>query len=525
MNHTNGIIIFTLFLLLIAPASTVPAKATDFDLFDWTVVSTVHFDVLCPAGLEDLGVRAARLSEQSCLRASSYLGHTMARPQQVIVLPSNNTAWQAFADNRPGPEVSGRRESPDQAITVCFSGSYHDLGRKLTRAIALGHMREIFAETGAGGLARSGLRLPFWAQEGLAEYIASGFNAPAGMAVREMMARGEHVGLPEKNAMYQDDAGLQRRKGQAFCYFLEKRYGIHVFGELIRELRDTADFGRAIHACTGVTAEDLEREMEHFFSQMYGRFLRGAGNTGHETMKYGPYPYPPIPAVSPDGTMIAVLTADERYTDISIVMREPGTRHISGERRRRLRRERFDRFEPPESGISWSRDGCAIVTAGFSGGRTSFMCIDPRSGRATREILFPFSAVMHPSLSGDGGSIAFSAVAGSAADIYLYDMASGKITRLTDDIFSDIQPVFSGDGNRVIFVSNRNDANDPAGSAYDICEIDIRNGRRSTLVANGARNIQPDLSADGTRLLFVSDAGGASSIRVRFYFKENHPGH
>ena len=64
--------------------------------------------------------------------------------------------------------------------------------------------------------------------------------------------------------------------------------------------------------------------------------------------------------------------------------------------------------------------------------------------------------IRSPRFSPDGTRIAFSGIDKSgAADIYLVDLASEVSERLTDDIYQDLDPAFTLDGDTVLFSSDR----------------------------------------------------------------------
>ena len=76
---------------------------------------------------------------------------------------------------------------------------------------------------------------------------------------------------------------------------------------------------------------------------------------------------------------------------------------------------------------------------------------------------------LHPTWSPDGSKIAFESDRAGAADIYVLDLESGKVERLTDSPADDARPAWSPDGRWIAFHSNRE-------GNYDLFLLDVRSG-------------------------------------------------
>lgn len=106
-----------------------------------------------------------------------------------------------------------------------------------------------------------------------------------------------------------------------------------------------------------------------------------------------------------------------------------------------------------------------------------------------------------PALSPDGSKLAVAVGAPSKRNIWIYDLKRGAGSRLTFDSADDLNPVWSSDGSRVFFSSNRE-------GQYDIYQeaADGLGGTQKVFQSKGETKYINDLTADG-RYAIYDDRG------------------
>ena len=144
--------------------------------------------------------------------------------------------------------------------------------------------------------------------------------------------------------------------------------------------------------------------------------------------------------------------------------------------------------------VSAAASGQVVYRTGGEAQRRQFAWFD-RSGRPLGTVgdSDP-SYALSPSLSPDGRRLAMHRFVAGNTDIWILELARGALTRFTTHPANEIYPIWSPDGKRILFDSNR-------GGAYALYEKATDGTADEKLVlANGA---QPtDWSADGSLLLF-----------------------
>jgi len=121
-------------------------------------------------------------------------------------------------------------------------------------------------------------------------------------------------------------------------------------------------------------------------------------------------------------------------------------------------------------------------------------------------------------LSPDGTRLASGVGVYGARDIWIYDLKRGTASRLTAGSEDNHNPVWSSDGNRVMYTSNR-------AGGRDIYEqaVNGSNDAESILVSKDRQKDMDDLSADGRYAIYDTAGGADTELWLIPLFGERQP--
>lgn len=171
---------------------------------------------------------------------------------------------------------------------------------------------------------------------------------------------------------------------------------------------------------------------------------------------------------------------------------------------RRVLESRFPLMSP-----SWSPDGQWLAYVSFET-KHSAVYVQQISSGERRQVSARAGVNGAPTWSPDGRKLALTlGGSGGNPDIFVLDLATQGLSRITDDPAIDTEPEWSPDGRSLYFTSDR------AGSPQ-IYQISAQGGGHPKRITFGANyNARPRVSADGTQLAMVTLDNGGYRIAVQ----------
>lgn len=485
-----------------------------YQSFDFRVLKTEHFDVYYYPEEKEAVELAGRMAERWYARLAEVLDHDLGTRQPLVLYASHAHFEQTNAiSGELGEGTGGVTESLKRRIVMPLAGPLAETDHVLGHEIVHAFQYDI-AGQGRGGAALGALRLPLWFIEGMAEYLSVGPVDPhTSMWLRDAARRDK---LPTIR-----DLGHPRffpyRYGQALWAYLAGRYGDEVVGRSLKAaLRGDAE--GALEKVTETKAKVLSEQWHAAVKEAYGGELRSKPKAAAQAkplvtdrnageLNVGP-------ALSPDGERLVFLSEKSQFA-VEMFLADARTGQVRSRVVKTAADPHFDSLQFVDSSGAFGPDGKSFAFAAVKEGRPALVIRDVDGGRQREAVIKTLHEVHDPTWSPDGKRVAFSGNLGGLLDLYVYELETGTLERLTRDAFAELQPAWSPDGTEIAFATDRftSDLQTLDFGDYRLAMIDVgsRVVRPLTTFAD-AKSIDPQWSPDGRGLYFLSDRDGITNV-------------
>jgi hypothetical protein len=477
--------------------------------FDWRVLRGEHVDLYFYPEEEELARVALTCAEDAYAELSARFRHSVTSRVPLLIYASHYDFEQTnLLPFQPPEGLLGFTEFARSRVVLPFTGDYAEFRHTIRHEMV--HVFQLSKAKLNGQVVPRyrGLSYPLWWGEGTAEYFSSVESTQDEMILRDLTQGGR---LPTIEELGLAGGAIVYPVGGALARFLAERYGEWRLVQVFDDSWKYDTFDELMTAVFGRSLEALTAEWHYALRRRYYPLVQDQRPLALDARPLASLALKPAVWTAPGDSVPTVFYISPRtgYTNVYAVKLTGGPARtiVAGERT-----PLFESFHSFESRMDVSATGVLAFASRYMDRDALILWDVPRERVAGRYQFPDIVSILSPAWSPDGRRVAFSGLTVSgSSDLYLLDLASGSLERLSRDRYHDTDPSFSPDGTRLVFASDRTAFG--RSGATNLFVMDLATKAVRYLTYGDWHDKGPRWSAE-KGITFTSDRRGAPDVYV-----------
>ncbi len=479
-----------------------------YERFNFEVMRTANFDIYHYPEERPAVERAAKLAEQWRVVLGQRLNHQLTGRQPLVLYASQpHFAQTQVIEGLIGEGTGGVTEFLKRRMVLPFASTLGETSHVLGHEMVHAYQYDIGGEGALG--------MPLWFIEGMAEYLSLGpDDSNTAMWMRSLALEKELPGLEDLD----DPKYFPYRYGHSVWAYLAGRFGDGVVARAYMAAVELKSALAGIESATGVDIKTLSTQWQTALRERHMPRSGTAESAGRTVVSSdGPRGgrLNVSPSLSPDGKWLVYLSERSQYS-IDLYLTETATGRVVRRLTTTATDPHLESLQFVASAGAWDRASRQFAFATIRNGQPVMTIVDVTGKVGDREIeMGPVDEAWHPTWSPDGSSIAFAGLEGGLSDLFVLDVKSAAVTRLTNDAFAELQPAWSPDGQSIAFVTDRFSSNldELQFGELKLGLLTVASRAIRPLPAfDAGKHLNPQWSADGASLLLVAEPDGVPNV-------------
>ncbi len=478
--------------------------------FDWHILQTEHFQIYYYKEAKELAEIGAFYAEESYKKHQQDFNHSLIDTVPMIFYASplhfkqTNTTAGFIPDG-----VGGFFEFIKGRVVIPFEGSLeqfrHVIEHELTHVFMTSKINNILTTHRK----TAGAAPPLWFTEGLAEFWSTKWDTQADMVLKDAVLTGYLPGLSDWERIY--GTYLMYKFGQRVIMYIADNYGEDKVLQLMENFWKDENFSNVMQMTIGKDYSSFDKDFLYYLEKTYYPELKDLDNPSQVTENIHTESFAHKPTYyggngKKEIYYIGNKTGFMSVFKIPVNSREGPELVIEGETS-----DEFESFHFFRTGMDVSKSGQLIFVT-QQGNQDALHVYDTKNEKIVTNYSFKdIVSIGSPSWSSDNKKIVFpGSDYGGRTDLYIFDIPSNDLKRLTNDYYDDRDPDFSPDGNFIVFSSDRTTYGNE--KSYNLFLYNIKTGSIDYLTLGKQIDYSPHFSDDGKKIVFTSNANGPQNI-------------
>ena len=495
-----------------------------FRPFKWQVLTSQNFEVYFYEGGQQTATLAIQLAETDFDRITEILGYSPFSRTKIFIY----TSTQDLNQSNVGLNLSSEREIKEEnlaksRIEIAYSGNSVTFRKDLVREVSHVYVHDMLY----GGSIKESLQnslllsVPDWFMNGITAYISEGWSTEMDSYMRDAIT---NKMLRKPSQTTGKESALV---GQSIWNFVAERYGKDNISNILNLTRIIRNEQTSISSTLGMPFSKAMKEWREYYAGMADNVNASYNAINYDfkvkEVKFNSSDRVNKFKISPDGAFLAYSRNELGRSSVEVMdLKSKRTVNLLTSGYKTLNQS-IDYNTPL---LSWTKGGTLAVIYENQGDVILNIYNDitekDLTGKfASRKYLKDFDQVQDFDVSDNGTTLVLSAISKGQNDLFLYDIARGRITQLTNDLYDDLSPRFVGSAGKVAFTSNRlKDSLDVDKGSYKTLtnkfNLFLHDGKpkQETVrrLVDSMGSISNPVVADGNTIYFLSDERGIRNI-------------
>lgn len=417
----------------------------------WSQFRFKDFDFIFYQDGRKITINAAKYATTALKEISDRLSYKPESKIHFIVFNSLSEMKSSNIglDNQILYNTGGVTNVVDNKVFLYFNGNYLNLEEQIRSGIARVILNQmIYGEQISANIKNSTLMaLPEWYLSGLQSYLAADWNTELDEKLRDAIVTGK---FRKFNHLEGADATLA---GHSVWRFIANKYGGNMIPNIIYMAKVSRNVENGFLYVLGISFKNLIREWYSYNQTIYQNDIDGRDKAPEHNVpvkiKRKNHYYQA--KTSPDGRYLTYVMDKVNKKKLFIVDRQ-------SQKKKKLFRLGTKMDDTPDMTYpvtAWHPTSGLFAWEVENKGRRKLYLYNVND--KTREEFFidNINKVLDMAYSPDGSLLVMSAVINGYSDIFLFYTGSNSFTRITNDVYDDLQPRFIDNGRMIAFASNR----------------------------------------------------------------------